>query len=134
MPFKNTAKAKEYAKAYREKHKLKAQEYQKQYRVLNEAALKLYKQQTYKLKRFDKYGITKNEFLSNLEKQKECCAICSKPFDNHVRVYIDHCHTTGKVRGLICFHCNTGLGHFKDNSTLLQKAIDYLNDNPFNYS
>lgn len=39
---------------------------------------------------------------------------------------IDHNHQTGKVRGLLCHHCNVGLGHFKDNIELLNSALDYL--------
>jgi hypothetical protein len=39
---------------------------------------------------------------------------------------IDHCHETGKVRGLLCDACNTGIGRFSDQVDLLQKAIDYL--------
>ena len=40
---------------------------------------------------------------------------------------IDHCHSTGKIRGLLCDRCNHGLGHFKDDINLLIKAIEYLN-------
>lgn len=47
----------------------------------------------------------------------------SRMFD---RLVVDHCHSTGKVRGLLCNGCNRGLGYFKDNPEALQKAIDYL--------
>lgn len=134
MPYKDPVKAKEYAQAYRMKIKDKNKKYQHTYRIENKETIAIQKAAWYKSKRFDKYGITKQQFDFALETQKYSCAICSILFDDTHRVYIDHCHNTGKVRGLLCFHCNTGLGHFKDNTELMQKGVSYLNDHPFNYS
>jgi len=62
-----------------------------------------------------------------LEKQNGCCAICGKTEqENKQRLAIDHNHTTHQVRALLCRNCNTGLGAFKDNETLLSNAIDYI--------
>lgn len=62
-----------------------------------------------------------------LEKQNGCCAICSKSEkDNGQRLAIDHNHSTHQVRALLCRNCNTGLGAFKDDETLMSKAIEYL--------
>jgi len=44
------------------------------------------------------------------------------------KLVVDHNHNTNKVRGLLCNHCNRGLGHFRDNTETLLKAIDYLNN------
>ena len=52
------------------------------------------------------------------------CNICSKPEDT---LCVDHCHKTGKIRGLLCFDCNTGLGKLGDDVQSIQRAIDYLN-------
>lgn len=52
------------------------------------------------------------------------CAICHDQFEK--RPHVDHCHTTGTVRGLLCHLCNVGLGAFRDNTKRLQSAIDYL--------
>lgn len=56
-----------------------------------------------------------------------CCWICKKPEPIAGRkLSIDHCHDTGKVRGLLCTHCNTGLGHFNHDPDRIDKAIRYL--------
>jgi len=64
-------------------------------------------------------------------KQNGKCAICKKPetrkTGNKIReLSIDHCHKTGKVRGLLCDSCNNGLGRFKDSVKLLESALKYL--------
>lgn len=73
--------------------------------------------------RLFKYGLTYEEYQTMLVEQNGECAICSKVLE---KPCIDHCHTTGKVRGLLCNSCNTGLGHFKDNPDSLEAAIRYL--------
>jgi hypothetical protein len=56
------------------------------------------------------------------------CEICGGPPTGRTkRLSIDHDHATGAFRGMLCGHCNTGLGMFKDNPVLLEKAISYLN-------
>lgn len=133
MPYKDPIKAKEFAKQYREANKEKHKVYQKEYRKSQAEKLALYKHNWYKTKRGDKlqktYGISLETFYTMLTKQEYKCKICSIEFTESIRPYIDHCHTHGQVRGLICFHCNTGLGHFKDNPKILMKAARYLYDN-----
>lgn len=58
-----------------------------------------------------------------LTKQKGLCAICHKKM---IKVNIDHCHATGKVRGLLCPECNRGLGLFYDDANRLISAAEYL--------
>lgn len=77
------------------------------------------------------YGLTPDAYYEMLESQEGCCKICNTHIDSintHV-LYIDHCHITGKVRGLLCQQCNSGLGMFKDDPALLEKAKEYLNEN-----
>lgn len=72
------------------------------------------------------YGISVEEVEAL--KSRGCCDICGSDGSDFTKgLHIDHCHTTGKVRGILCHSCNTGLGAFKDNTDLLQKAKDYLN-------
>lgn len=80
-----------------------------------------------------KYGLTLEQFDALLLTQGGTCAICqsadpkskngaSRPGQFHV----DHDHTTGAVRGLLCSPCNTGLGSFRDDTARLAEAIRYL--------
>jgi hypothetical protein len=73
------------------------------------------------------YGITPEDYNKMFEEQNGCCCICNKHQSNFKKsLSIDHNHQTGKVRGLLCHHCNVGLGHFKDNIESLNSALDYL--------
>jgi len=78
-----------------------------------------------------KYGLEWDEYLAMHEKAQGRCEICSKPLSllsssNTETAYVDHCHDTGQVRGLLCRVCNVALGALKDSRLHLQKAIDYL--------
>ncbi len=70
-------------------------------------------------------NMTYKDFKVLLNKQKNGCAICGK-IETKRRLSVDHCHKTGRIRGLLCQLCNTSLGGFKDNPKLLKKAIKYL--------
>jgi hypothetical protein len=72
-----------------------------------------------------KYGLTKEEYLGLFEKQNYKCAICETSLKDK-RAMVDHCHGTGKVRGLLCNNCNTLLGMADDDIIKLERAIDYL--------
>jgi hypothetical protein len=81
-----------------------------------------------------KYGITLERYNEILQKQGGVCAICGG-LNAHphrwggvtTRLTIDHCHSTGRVRGLLCGACNVAIGMLKDNPTLVQAALVYLN-------
>ncbi len=79
------------------------------------------------------FGITLDEYNLMFENQNGCCAICNKPETARNKVSgailmlaVDHCHITGKVRGLLCGTHNPALGAFGDSIEQLQSAIDYL--------
>lgn len=73
------------------------------------------------------YGITTAQYSAMLQTQGEACAICgTKTPRGAGDFHIDHCHSTGKVRGLLCNCCNTGIGQFKDNPAALREAAAYL--------
>lgn len=75
-----------------------------------------------------KYGLTPEAWKSLLERQDGVCAICKRPESspNKKNLSVDHCHTTGKIRGLLCNTCNRGIGLLKDSTALLSAAIEYL--------
>jgi hypothetical protein len=76
-----------------------------------------------------KYGITTDDFNQMLKEQKHQCFICDSPLGKGTGKYaIDHNHTTGALRKILCQPCNAGLGMFKDSIELLCKAIMYLED------
>ncbi len=77
------------------------------------------------------YGVSYRWVLDKLVEQDYKCAICRtygfKMRDDHVTgMCLDHCHTTGNPRGLLCHNCNRGLGLFQDDPELLKKAAEYL--------
>lgn len=73
-----------------------------------------------------KYGITLDDYKTMLNAQGDVCKICGQPNSEKKPLFIDHDHKTGCVRGILCATCNAGLGCFKDNPELFQKAISYL--------
>ena len=78
-----------------------------------------------------KYGVTLEWYRTTLAKQNDVCAICEQPETTKIRgkaiaMAVDHCHTTGKARGLLCTQCNRALGLFRDSPVNLQAAIGYL--------
>jgi len=74
------------------------------------------------------YGISLTEHLEMFTSQGGKCAICGIEEHHAPRatLFVDHDHDTGLVRGLLCHHCNSGLGHFMDNREWLSQAITYL--------
>lgn len=71
-----------------------------------------------------RYKISENDLLAMLEASNGICTICQGPLGSFG--VVDHCHSTGSVRGLLCNDCNLGLGRFKDNIDSLYRAIEYL--------
>jgi hypothetical protein len=75
-----------------------------------------------------KYGVSLADYERMLAAQDGLCAICGTTEDTqHNNVFhVDHCHATGRVRGLLCRGCNHVLGHLKDDPEALRRAISYL--------
>ena len=75
-----------------------------------------------------KYGMLPEQYTALYNAQGGVCAICLGGEDTR-RLQVDHDHKNGKIRGLLCFHCNTALGKFKDDCLVLQRAKEYLEAN-----
>lgn len=78
------------------------------------------KRRKYKL--WHRYKITPSEYEKIFKTQKGLCAICFK----EKKLYIDHCHKSLKVRGLLCFNCNNALGSFNDDVKVILNSVKYL--------
>lgn len=129
MPFKD----KEYAKEYNRNRYLKHQDEKMAASKSNYWAnreIKLLASREAALKR--KYNIDNEQYLQMLLDQNNVCAICHKPEHRKDRVgdvkplSVDHCHTTGLVRALLCNDCNFLLGFCKDDPVILTSALEYL--------
>ena len=98
-----------------------------------DSRLKWGKQNPEKKKRVNKnsvlkcrYGISLEIYEQMLKRQNGVCEICNQKCKTKPSLSVDHCHATQKVRGLLCHACNTTIGHMKDSTELLLKAVKYL--------
>lgn len=72
------------------------------------------------------YGITLEQYDALLKRQRGKCAICKNTCSSGRALAVDHCHQGGHVRGLLCTACNRALGLLKDDTTIVERALDYL--------
>jgi len=103
---------------WRNKHKEQWLKYSDEYRNKNRIRIRIRKV-------LSLYNLTLEDYNRIFLSQNKKCAICG--IENFAPK-IDHDHKTGKVRGILCFNCNTGLGNFKDNIDYLNKAISDLKE------
>lgn len=110
---------------YRKNNLEKINEYQKRYKYEWKISGKYRKYELMK-----SYGITPEYYDEILEKQNFCCAICRiEESKCPRRLFVDHNHKNGKVRGLLCITCNFLLGYSKDDIEILFNAVSYIQDN-----
>ena len=116
--------------SFREKERLRGKEKYKRAKEKHLAITKKYYeehlQERKNLHLQKKYSITMDDKILMREEQENKCSICQVVFESDKHAYVDHCHTTNKVRGLLCHSCNSGLGMFKDSICSLERAISYL--------
>ena len=74
--------------------------------------------------RLEKYGLSENRYKEMIENQGNMCAICKRKYKRTLE--IDHDHKTNKVRGLLCFRCNFGLGWFQEDINRIERLLRYL--------
>lgn len=110
---------------------LDKKEIQKKYRVSEK-----YRKTSWVAHLKRKYNLSLEEYEALLITQNYSCKICKstkanrewKTKDQRIDLFVDHCHTTGKIRGLLCNKCNVGLAMFGDNMDTLTTAISYLQE------
>lgn len=74
----------------------------------------------------NRYGITIEDYDRMFAEQGGVCLICNRPETQRKRLSVDHCHDSGKVRGLLCTTCNIAIGHLLDDPDVIQRASDYV--------
>lgn len=111
---------------WRDENKGHIKEYNRKYRKRNRSAEWLRNKSDYAMQKT--YGISLDDYDEMLEQQGGVCKICGSdtPSKRTGRFFIDHCHDTGKVRGLLCMRCNSAIGFLNDDPALLRKAIEHL--------
>lgn len=119
------------------KRRAESEEYRERCRVYSRAYAIAHREErrAYRRKRHlrEEYNLTIQEFADMLLAQEGKCAMCGILMDpptrttkDSIMVTVDHCHETGRVRGLLCHQCNFGLGIFKDSLARLRFAVAYL--------
>lgn len=119
MPYKDSDVAREYKREWARKH---VGYFKERYHARkNDPEFKKIK---WAAKLFTLYRIREPEYQALLDAQDNQCAICHTEFVE--TPCVDHDHQTDRVRGLLCWNCNVGIGNLKDDFKILQSAIDYL--------
>lgn len=77
------------------------------------------------------YGLTTEEYEELLASQGGVCLVCGRGPDAGKPLFVDHCHSTGNVRGLLCSNCNTLIGYASDDPVVLRNAVAYLSLPPY---
>lgn len=119
--LKNRDARLKYAKEYKFTNKELISEKAKEFRKINPDRVKSWDL-------MQSFGITFEHYSSMLEKQNGVCKICkqTESIGKNKNLSVDHCHTTGKIRGLLCHTCNTTLGKVKESIQTLQTMCDYI--------
>lgn len=135
-PDKVRAAAMRWRKKYPERYKSMLEEWRKQ----NPDRTRLHAHNHYynnhdkclerqrKYQTLKRYGLTQDDWISLFVAQQYSCAVCKTEHPGCKQGWhTDHCHTSGKVRGILCQHCNTTLGHSKESTERLSALIEYIN-------
>jgi hypothetical protein len=101
--------------------------YNKHYNATHRQEQKLYDEMVRETRR---YNVPRGTLTAMRQLQNNKCAICKRDagFERATQLQVDHCHISGQIRALLCINCNTGIGMFKENPTLLKAAILYIQD------
>jgi hypothetical protein len=138
VPYKDPEQARENARVYRANNRDRKNAHERKRRAERGEQVRAYHREYYRKNRTvfaatgwrnhlrKKYGLTLEQYDALFENQGSRCAICACTEPRGNKWVVDHCHDTGKVRGITCNSCNTGMGGFADTAALLRKAADYL--------
>jgi hypothetical protein len=119
----NPEKVKARVRKWQQENPDRYREKQRKYREENAALIKSKLRSWYLEKT---YGITVEQYNEIFARQGGRCAICGAKPNAKISLHVDHSHKTGKIRGLLCFRCNNGIGDFRENPVILHKAASYI--------
>jgi len=122
------AKRREYVAEHKDEVRAWQKAYKSEHRKELLAKQKAYRDSHKDQRYVSKYGLTFGDVERLVAFQGGRCAICGEK----ARLVVDHCHTSGRVRGLLCRRCNVALGGFGDDVGLLRRAVQYLSALPSN--
>lgn len=115
-----------FCKATEKKHGAKYNEKRKEYWAKNKERFNFLQR---KNMLWNSYKITPEQWQEMFEVQSGCCKICGIHASELKKpLAVDHCHKTGMVRALLCYHCNWLIGHAKESTEILNSAIKYLEE------
>ena len=136
LKYQATEKGKACRARWYAKHAEERRTYLRQYRLLNKDKVSewkaddhrknkdKYSERYYRNHIRRKYGLSIDQFEVMKRRQNYCCAICEEPFTK--TPVVDHCHTTGYIRALLCGSCNSAIGFLRNNHQIALSAAHYL--------
>ena len=100
---------------------------QKSYNLMHKSKIKATYEQNRRRRLKTKFNITESQYAEILKSQNGRCAICQIDRNANFKSFVvDHDHSNGKVRGLLCMNCNTAIGQFRESIDNLMRAADYI--------
>lgn len=135
MPFKDPQKRREYLLGWQRRMRLTLTPEKKEaiLQQSNESRRKRYaahpevRERAHRRNTVNRYGITLEQYVGMVKDQNGLCKLCQLPlFDEPRKPVIDHCHETGKIRGVIHNRCNVAIGMLRDDPVLVKRALEYL--------
>lgn len=99
-------------------------------KILQQRQKKYQTKEYQRVTRLKSYGLTEEDYQKLCISQRGLCDICKMPPLEKGVLHIDHCHETGKVRGLLCRSCNMSLGNLKHSLSIIDSSIRYLKSRP----
>ena len=130
----NRERRRQYAREWAAKNKDRLKKYRKPHEWAAMSPERKAKKQAYAKRRHleRKYGITPEQWQEMFDRQGGVCALCKIPgrVGKHGKLAVDHCHQTGRVRGLLCAACNVSLGNLGDTVDGLTNALNYVRGSP----
>lgn len=121
-----SCKRKQEQRRHYEENKAEYRRKADQWRAENPEARKKIAREYQRKRRWEKLGITQQDYDRLMEECGDACVGCLRPFGQQAPACVDHCHDSGAIRGLLCHGCNLALGYTQDDPDRLDRLAAYL--------